>query len=294
MAGYGIHRAALLKALGDALTPNDVQLEAVGKMVLQYLKASRPWYRSPDPIETCIVGRDQAFVDRLDLRQRLQQLMVEGWGSLVVKGEERSGQSFTLELITYVIGDLEDARIAHIDLADSAADLGPGDLVRRIALQLALDMTNFPQQQEQAPRWNDELADWLVGQVENGGRTCWLVVDAIDKTRPRDETMDVIWKLAMRAATRPRLRVVLLACSEPAPEKVKALEEEIQPIDRGMVEAFFTLFYKHKGVEQPDGKQVRKAADTALRAVPADGAERLEILQREVARVAKGIAEDIE
>src|SRR5215210_4297176 len=165
MAGFGIYRAAVLKALGDALLLQDVaslaravgppitdiappsatrpeqidelvswvetrgreaklveaamerndsnaELEAVGNMVLEHLKATAPWYSSPNPIETCIVRREQAFVDRLELRQKLQQLMpTDGWGSLVVKGDARSGRSFTLELIMFVVGDTPDARI---------------------------------------------------------------------------------------------------------------------------------------------------------------------------------------
>lgn len=347
VAGFGTHRAVLLKALDDALLPTDVkslaravgppitdiappsatrpemieelvswvetrgreaklveaamerndsnaELEAVGKMVLEYLRATAPWYSAPNPIETCIVRRDQAFVDRLELRQKLQQLMpANGWGSLVVKGDARSGRSFTLELIMFVVGDTPDARIVHIDLSDAPADIGPGDLLRRIALQLGLDTDDIQPQQEQAPRWNAELADWLVGKVQNSDLTCWVVIDAIDKTRPRDETMDLIWKLAKAAANRPRLRVVLLACSEPPPDQVGALDEEIKPIDRGMVEAFFTLFYKHKGIDEPDGRLVRKAADAALRDVPDNGGDRLTVLQREVAKVARGIAEDI-
>lgn len=270
---------------------HNAELNAIGPAVLEYLRRNRPWYSSPDPIETCIVSRDQAFVDRLELRQRLQQLMQSnGWRSLVVKGEKRSGRSFTLELITFVIGDEEDSRIVLVDLADTGADLGPGDLVRKIAFQMGLESVDVPPQQEQAPKWNEDLSDWLGGQVENSGRTCWLIIDAIDAVRPRDETMDLIWKLAATAKTRPRLRVVLLGCSEPPPAHVKALEEEIKPIDRDMVEAFFTLFYEHKGVA-PNDTLVRRATDTALRPVPNEGDDRLEVLQQEVTKVARTIAE---
>ena len=38
---------------------------------------------------------------------------------------------------------------------------------------------------------------------------------------------------------------------------------------------------------------MRKAADAALRDVPDNGGDRLTVLQREVAKVARGIAEDI-
>jgi hypothetical protein len=348
MAGFGIHRAALLKSLDDALLLTDVaslaramgpaitdiappnatrpqqieelvswvesrsrevqfveaaleqnkgnvELKTVANIVLTYLSASTSWYKPPpNPFETCIVRRDQAFVDRLELRQKLQQLIpAEGWGSLVVKGDARSGRSFTFELINFVMGETPDARIVQIDLSDAPADIGPGDLLRRIALQLGLDPSDIQPQQEQAPRWNAELADWLIGKIENSELTCWVVIDAIDRTRPRDETMDLIWKLAKAAANRPRLRVVLLACSEPAPDQVAALDEEIRPIDRGMVEAFFTLFYKHNGIDEPDSRLVCKAADAAMKDVPDDGNDRLSVLQREVAKVARGIAEDI-
>lgn len=271
------------------------QLKLVGPTLLQALRASKPsaapWYTPPAPVLTCIVGSDQAFVDRSELRTSLQQLMpANGWRALVVHGEERSGRSFTHELIAFVVGLSDEARIAHVDLSTSSPDLGPGDLVRRIALQLTLDNQTLPPQQEQAPRWNDELRDWLVGQVEASQRTCWLVIDAIDKVRPSDATMDIIWKLATAARTRPRLRVVLLGCSEPPPDEVKALRELIEPINAEKVEEFFGVFLQHKGLP-PDDELVQKATTTALANVPAAGADRLECLQREVAKVARGIAE---
>jgi hypothetical protein len=277
----------------EAMTYNadNAELAAIGPVVLKHLENSAPWYVSPDPIETCILSRDQAFIDRLELRQRVQQLIpASGWRSLAVHGAKRSGRSFTLEFISFVVGDTDESRIVHIDLKDSSPDIGPGDLVRRIALQMTLDVSTVPPQLAQAPNWNDELRDWVVGQIENSGMTCWLIVDAIDEVRPSAETMDLIWKLAAAAKTRAKLRVVLLACSEPPPKNVDALQEEIKPIDRDMLEAFFTLFYTHKGVK-PTAKRVGKAADLALRGVPARGPKRLEVLQQQVASVAKSIGE---
>lgn len=270
--------------------PTNRELKLVGPTVLRALAASTSWYVSPDPLETCIVGSDQAFVDRSELRQRLQQLMpANGWRALIVHGEERSGRSFTHELISFVIGDAEDKRIAHVDLS-TALNLDSGDLVRRMALQLTLNTKTIPVQQEQAARWNDELRDWLVGQVEASGRTSWLIVDAIDKARPSDAIMDLLWKLAAAAKIRPRLRVVLLGCSEPVPGDVKALRENIEPITKKMVEDYFGLFLQHKR-SAPDKRVARKATRLALASVPPSGSDRLETLQKEVAKVARAIAE---
>jgi hypothetical protein len=271
------------------LNPTNDELAAVASLVLEQLLTTRPWYQSPHPVQTCIVGSDQAFVGRLQLRGNLDKLMLpNNWTTLLVDGEPRSGRSFTLELLAFVLGLDPDTRIVHIDLKDATRDLAPVDLARRFALQMTLDDTGLPPQDAQAVKWNEELRDWVIGRVESSGKTCWLVIDAIDRVHPSDATMDLIWKLAAAARTRPRLRVVLLACSEHPPSSVRALREDIQPINRGEVEAFFTLFLQHCGVP-PNAQMVLTATDQALAAVPADGDDRLERLQEEIVRVAKTI-----
>jgi AAA domain-containing protein len=290
---YAEQRGAELELLRSAQELNDgnAELDAVVRIAARHLEALRPWYQPPDPLETCIVGSDQAFIDRVELRQQIQRLLPQGgWRALVVHGDPHSGRSFSLELISYVVGDAGDARVVVVDLKDSAPDLGPEDLVRRIALQMTLELAGIPPQTAQAPKWNEELRDWLIGRIEGSGLTCWLVIDAIDTVRPSDATMDLIWKLAAAARNRPRLRVVLLACSERPPDPVRALEEKIKPIDRDMIEAFFTQFYEHKGLQAGD-ELVRKATDQALARVPAGGDDRLHRLQDEVAKVARTIAE---
>jgi hypothetical protein len=283
---------AMLVREAMARNKDNIELAAIGPAVLEHLERMVPWYTAPHPIETLIVSRDQAFIDRLELRQRVQQMMAaKGWNSLAVSGEKRSGRSFTLEFIAFMVGSDETSRIVHIDLKDTSPDIGPGGVVRLIALQMTLDVNTIPQQDAQAANWNDELRSWVIGQVENGTRTCWLVIDAIDDVRPSAATMDLIWKLAAAAKTSSKLRVVLLACSEPPPEGVDPLEERIEPISRDMLDAFFTLFYTHKGVE-PTAKRVREATTLALRGVPARSPKRLKLLQQQVATVAKSIAEE--
>jgi hypothetical protein len=280
-----------IELVEEAMDANDsVELAAVGANVLADLRAVG-WYQSPDPFETCFVARDQAFVDRLELRQLVQQ-MVAGNGSsaLAVEGQRRSGRSFTLEFITFVVGDPNENVIVYIDLADLAPSLPPKQLAREIASQLALNPERMPPQQAQPPRWNTELRTWISEQVEDCDRTCWLVIDSIDDARATPDTMDLIWKLAAGALTSQRMRVVLLGCSERPPEGVRTLRERIERIDRGKVERFFTIFFTHKGVS-PTPPRVLRATDLVMERVPDDADDRLECLQRAASEVARLIAE---
>ncbi len=280
--------------LDEAIVLNDsnAELNAVVTSIVAYLESVAPWYVSPDPIATCIVRGDQAFVDRVELRQALQRLTTkQGARTLIVKGDPASGRSYTLQLIVFLADGEPDWTVIDIDLTESGADLGPDGLVRRIALQLGLDADTIPPQQEQAPRWNAELRDWVVGKVNQDDRTCWIVIDGIDQVRPRDETMDLIWKLVDAAGKGTKLRLVLLACSEPVTDQLEAftIREEIDHIDRGMVEAFFTLFLTHKNVPATP-QLVKEATDAVMGGVPDAGPDRLRTLERQAAKVAKRIA----
>lgn len=287
------------------------ELAAVVEDILADLKAAAaaiaaaaPWYEEPNPIETCFVRGGWAFMGRLELRQALQRLTTAGGPrSLVVTGGRRTGRSYTLQLIQHV-ALCRRYEVIDIELSKLGPGLEPLDLMTQVALQMRLDGTHLPERRDATvARWNMDLRSWLYSQVEppagvadGDAPVWWLVVDGIDQFRPSEATLDLIWRLIDLAEHRARhLRVVLLAYGGAVPPEIDHLvvREEIAPVDRGVLESFFELFFTHKGIVDA-GSAVDAAVDESLRLcaglkslakAPAD--EDLKYLSQAVAVVAK-------
>lgn len=267
---------------------------------------SAPWYEPPDPIETCFVRGGWAFMDRLELRQALQRLTTEGGPrSLVVEGPRRTGRSYTLQLIQHVAA-CRGHEVIDVDLSQLGIGLKPNDLMVQVALQMRLDGGTLPPRRgESIEQWNMAFRSWLLGQVEPPTLLAeeapvtpvwWLVIDGMDLFPPSDDAMDLIWKLVDLAEHRaPHLRVALLANEDDMPASVGDLVvyEYLGPVDRGIVESYFELFFAHKGipvaadaVEAAVSEAIRLAGESRELA-DANGDDDLRNLSRAVASVAK-------
>jgi hypothetical protein len=289
----GRERELVTKAAAERPAKSDLQ--ATVRQVLAHLDrvAPLPWYTSHDPFETCFVRDERAFVDRACLRENLRRLdKPKGLRTMVVNGERRSGRSYSLKLIEYLGDDREDLGIVPIDLSTVDPDYGPDSLARRIALRIgraeALDW--MPKQQAQAARWSQELADWLVPEFEPTGKTWWIVVDHVDRTQVRSETLDLLLNLALAAESTRSLRLVLIGWSEPMPQELDdwVCHERVAAIERGMVRDFFVRFADDKRTKFAPGT-IDRAVTYVMNAMPDNGEDRLKMLGDTVADVARAL-----
>jgi hypothetical protein len=259
--------------------PGNRTLEGIATNALKYLDeaAPLPWYESPNPLRTCFISSDKGLVNRVDLRDHVSELMGrDGARTLVVRGEAGSGRSYSMDFIRFIEGKCREFNVAYVDLTEAGADIAPDELIRNIAYVMGLGekVRDIPPQQEQAVRWNLDLRAWLFGQLRTWEKPWWLVIDGIDQVKPRADTRDLIMKLVQEAETTEPLRVVLLACSEPLPNRVRVRTEEIRAITDDVLSTFFKDVLNHQGREAPP-EAVDQAVQEVHRIVAIDPGDRL-------------------
>jgi hypothetical protein len=273
--------------------PKNRVLEAVAANVFKYLDevSPVPWYEPPHPVRTCFIGSEKGLVDRVELRDYVTELMSsDGPRTLIVRGAAGTGKSYSLDFIRFVEAKSREFNVAHLPLSDP--DVTPVEFIRKVAYRLGLaeevKILADQEQREQAVRWNDDLVAWLFSELRDIEKPWWLIVDGIDQVKLRADTYDLITKLVLEAESSEPLRVVLLACSEPLPPRVRVRIEEIKAITDDVLRGFFRDFLNHQGKEATDGA-VAQAVREVHRIVGVDPSDPLWLtkLSEKVAVVAR-------
>jgi hypothetical protein len=80
---------------------------------------------------------NRPFINRVGLRGRLQQLIEEGYPVLIVRGPERTGKSFSYQLLEQVLPD--DIRLVWVDFSSPGSGRSASDLADLLYARFALD-----------------------------------------------------------------------------------------------------------------------------------------------------------
>ena len=257
--------------------------------------AEARWYQSPNSFETCFVRTDWPFVDRRSLRDGLSALIaVDPPRTLVVRGPSGSGRTYSRHLVTHV-AEREQHAVCPVDVTTLDPGFTAEEIARLIVYRVGRGqgIEYQPSGQSTGARHNMELANWLVSEVDQTARTWWLLLDGLDKVDVRPETLDFIVHLMTAAEySAPQLRVVLLGCGDVLPPELEELSfpEEIQGIQREMLEEFFRRFAEHMNIEVAD-EHIEQTVDKVLANAPADDPERLRAIHGAVRQVARAFAE---
>jgi Effector-associated domain 1 len=238
-----------------------------------------------DPYNACLLRAKRVFINRRGLRQALKELGTpDGPRVLVVTGERATGKTYTHEMISHLASRIQGHRPpVYVDL--DVYQYKPVELAEAIGHRMGRpDIDTIPKQyDDQSPRWNEKLCDWLVGGVtRDQPNIWWFVLDGFRKKTALPEMVDFIEKLAVlveRSVT--RLRLVLLNYTQLLPDNIDSVvgRDRIEPIGRSDLESFFQQISRERA--QPyDDEELRNVIDEILTQVEdkvtrvADGNER--------------------
>ena len=199
------------------------------------------WHMPADPYQVYFLGAMTWFLDRTELRGALRQMNEQDFRVLVVRGEPRSGKTYSTRLIAFLQNTFN-YNIAKIDFGEAV--YGPDDLVRSILRQLGRPVDNLPPQQAQAAYWVHELRDWLLGEVGKLARPVWVVLDGFDEDQLQTSTQDLIRDLAVRINEDRQIPLRLVVLSHRDVQlhidvDPEMLREQLERIDRPQVAEFF-------------------------------------------------------
>jgi hypothetical protein len=186
-----------------------------------------------EPLETHRLDFGLPFLDRKDLRTAVGKVVKpDGYGVLVVRGDPKTGKSYTADYATWL-----SARVKDTDAGESRrfkvaiACIDPKDPLiwtpRFVVETLLSNMGRAPLAPEQLPETGYQhiqgLCNWLLGEVPMGERWWWIVDGACAADVP-EETQQFLMELAQRitaGSTRERARLVLLDWPADVPGNLK-------------------------------------------------------------------------
>jgi hypothetical protein len=234
---------------------NSRTLRALGEELIEALRNRKPWYAPPVLHETCFVQNRLPFVNRTELRQFLLHFPTpQGSSILLIKGTSKSGKSYSFRLAKF-LRDAPDAQfnLASVDATDDTtegADLTPELLLTRIASEAGFDSAKIKSLARNS-RATTVMYNWLVEKTVNSKKELWIFLDGFGRRNavPRT-TRSLIDKIALNGwKSKPAIRLILTNYSIkwlPASSRMDAQTEEIEPLQRKDVAAFFRKVYDHR------------------------------------------------
>src|SRR6202035_1204668 len=111
---------------------------------------------------------------------------------LVLSDHRKVGKTYSTGLVNFLAANQQGAEMIPLDLDQGEYD--PGSLASEIGRFMGLANANVPRQdQQQAPRWNQELVRWLIPTPPRPGDSVWwIVLDGFRQKVPSEATQDFI------------------------------------------------------------------------------------------------------
>ncbi|PYQ25968.1 MAG: hypothetical protein DMF56_25975 [Acidobacteria bacterium] len=232
---------------------------------------------------------NRPFVNRIPLRQTLRILTMGGPRILVVRGEPRSGKTYTSNLIKYLARQFG-FELVRIDLVRYAAgqDVSPVDLGTAIASQMGFAGAPAPGN-EQLARWTVAYFDWFVGQLRSSAaqaKTWWVVIDGFQSVSVPLAVDDFVDEFCARVdEALLSVRVVLISYERDLPVEMAPIvtEDKTAPITVDDLTSFFLKFYSEHlpAVTDREDRASTHAVDIALKMEAADAP--LDVMGKELA-----------
>jgi hypothetical protein len=185
---------------------------------------------------------NRPFINRVSLRDRLQRLIEEGYPVLIVRGPDRTGKSFSYDLLEQVLPD--DIRLAWVDFSSSGSGRSATDLADLLYARFALDRPAATGRRTTGTRRAIELVHHFTGLYNRteSGKTI-LFVDGLNRVDLQRDTLAFVSQL-IADVSRGQLNDVQLVLAGYAEQfdaqyAAKVLVEDVVPLTRTDLQTFF-------------------------------------------------------
>lgn len=142
-----------------------------------------------DPYLVHLLPGRRPLIDRSELRTSLRDFLHGNLPVFVVRGDSRTGKSYSLQLILHVTTGAGHLAVVHIDFSQPIGGDGAADLVAKIRRRLGLPRMAGPDDPTTRIRSAGELVDDLVGDYRfTDGRRRILVIDGLNRSDLQADT----------------------------------------------------------------------------------------------------------
>jgi len=185
---------------------------------------------------------NRPFINRVSLRGRLQQLIEEGYPVLIVRGPERTGKSFSFQLLEQVLPD--DIRLVWVDFSSPGSGRSAMDLADLLYARFALDPPPTTGRRTTGVRRAIELVHHFAATYNRteSGKTI-LFVDGLNRVDLSRDTLAFVSQLIADVSRNQvkDVQLVLAGYAEQFDAQIGqlVLVEDVVPLTRTDLQTFF-------------------------------------------------------
>jgi len=248
-----MHDAGTLRQAAESLVTNKPVLRV---RVSELLDDDPAHAGNPqDPYEVLLLSGQRPLIGRPDLRTALRDFLDGNLPVLVVRGDPRTGKSYSLQLILHVTDGHPDILVRYIDFSPAAAGNDASALMtklrRRLGLPPAEDLGQPTTRARSATELVEDLVDDLVGRYEFRDQVRRiLVVDGLNRLDLQADVHQLVGMLMKEVIYRqlPRTQLVLTGYAgqfDPALGD-SITPEQVVPITAADVRFYFERLVLHR------------------------------------------------
>lgn len=177
-----MHQARILRRAAERLVAANPAL--AGRVTELLADDPRTIDGNPsDPYQVALLPGRRPLIDRRDLRDTLKEFLDYNLPVFVVRGESRTGKTYSLQLILHVTAGMHDVLVVHVDFSQAATGDSAADLMAKLRSRLGLPQPGDSDGDSTRTRSAVDQVDQLVGTYRFPDRLRRvIVIDGLNRT----------------------------------------------------------------------------------------------------------------
>jgi hypothetical protein len=167
----------------------------------------------PDPYQVALLAGRRPLIDRRELRATLKEFLDYNLPVFVVRGESRTGKTYSLQLILHVTAAMRDVLVVHVDFSQAATGDSAAALMAKLRSRLGLRQPEDGDDDSTRTRSALDQVDQLVGTYRRLGDQLRriIVIDGLNRTGLQADVNQLAAMLITEVINRqlPRTQLVL-------------------------------------------------------------------------------------
>jgi hypothetical protein len=239
---FDLHRGGRLRQAAELLI---TQSPALADRVNRLLEDDPPEPGNPvDRFEVRLLAGRRPLIDRGDLRDTLKEFLTERRPAFVVRGDPRTGKSYSFQLLLHVTEGRDDVEVVQADFSHATEGDNAVALIAKLRSRLGLPRVDPPPDPTTPVRSASGLVDDLVGEYRRlPSKQRIIVIDGLNRHDLQSDVHQVAAGLIREVINRglPRAQIVLTGYTgdvDPALAEL-VMDEHVLTLTETQVRLFF-------------------------------------------------------
>ncbi|MGH3177206.1 MAG: hypothetical protein ACRDPF_25460 [Streptosporangiaceae bacterium] len=200
----------LRRAAGLLVAKTPALAERVAELLADDLRAIDG--NPADPYQVALLAGRRPLIDRRELRTTLKEFLDYNLPAFVVRGESRTGKTYSFQLILHIAAAMRNVLVVHVDFSQAATGDSAAALMARLRSRLGLPQPTDGDGDSTRTRSVLDQVDQLVGTYRfNDQLRRIIVIDGLNRTGLQGDVNQLAAMLITEVAHNqlPRTQLVL-------------------------------------------------------------------------------------